>query len=911
MVASGSRRFPGGLPGCAQQLALQLREGRRPGTVALEGVSTQQLQMPGVDGDDGIRQQLQAATESIATRLDGPEASVTKRLLEMSRDDELTCREIGREQLALAKGLESSEGATACHLRALLYESGGDDERALRDFRQALDRYRSEQSPLLPLCACDFAAFAVRSPLVVPEAVEIMDEYAIPKAKTLPLLIDAYCTKAALLRLDGDVIPTASMPLTSKGHLGTDRNAAVRSASTGIGTSTRLAGAKLALDRAEQLASQVKVGEGYALHWRILEEKAALVRSEWDLGAARSLWEEAISRRKVFLRRFQRSPTYRFALIHDCAELAETRQMLGQPELASSILRDLLDMTSGVKMPQADWTVTARETSQLTLLKPRLLVEMGDFHLCGVNYDYECACDYYEDAIRGLRDQRAPRHVVLSGCYRLAVAQSLAGRDKDAAETLAAADASWEKYAKPARDSDSSETGEPAWRSRDWQDAVEFRVVARAIPHMRGGSEQQQRQARDELEELAGWDVLDLERVPVRLLAAQLLLEDTRCETKRTMRIVDRVAQLIGACCGKLGVDQRGYFRRIARVAHFAGQQARQTMDQEDVPQQFQQALVVLEKAHRVSLASSTTATPAVSQASRLHSLAVGVSRYEYHSADHPLNLRSANSDAEDLHRAFQCLRRKDEQGNPNPWGIYGASELSCVLTDQRATRTAILQFVEDLRRLPAADLRKDLVVISLSGHGVQDLDRSLYFLPYDYRPGSLLSTGLSVDLFQSKLRMLGANVLLIIDTCYSGAARESHEQLTLRTTNDDINLALRRMAESETALAVLVAGKASEKAGESQLFGGHGALTAAVLEFLTQRQFDVETKGHVRPVSLRGNSGQDVLTLEDLRRYVIDRVAQFPLIDQRPNMYASGDRIGDYWCGDIPLRLVPTAGAQ
>ncbi len=95
-----------------------------------------------------------------------------------------------------------------------------------------------------------------------------------------------------------------------------------------------------------------------------------------------------------------------------------------------------------------------------------------------------------------------------------------------------------------------------------------------------------------------------------------------------------------------------------------------------------------------------------------------------------------------------------------------------------RRARSAILEFIEQLRTIPAADLRQDLVIVSLSGHGLQDLDGSLFFLPYDYQPGSLLSTGLSIDLLQSKLRMLGANVLLILDTCYSGAARNAAEQV-------------------------------------------------------------------------------------------------------------------------------------
>ncbi len=118
-------------------------------------------------------------------------------------------------------------------------------------------------------------------------------------------------------------------------------------------------------------------------------------------------------------------------------------------------------------------------------------------------------------------------------------------------------------------------------------------------------------------------------------------------------------------------------------------------------------------------------------------------------------------------------------------------------------------------------------------------------------------------------------------------------------------------MANSETALAVLVAGKAREKAGESQLFGGHGALTAAVLEFLRQERFPVDTKGHLQPVPLHAAAQDGLLTLEDLRRYVVDRVAQFPMVQQRPSLYASGERLGDYWCGDIPLRFVNGADLE
>src|SRR5262249_685288 len=136
--------------------------------------------------------------------------------------------------------------------------------------------------------------------------------------------------------------------------------------------------------------------------------------------------------------------------------------------------------------------------------------------------------------------------------------------------------------------------------------------------------------------------------------------------------------------------------------------------------------------------------------------LAVGVSRY----ADEKYTLDSADRDAVEMVEAFQRLREP----------LFRDVQWRC-LTNEQATKDEVLKGVHWLR--DSARRPNDLAVLTVSGHGRlgDDRDRTYFFLPHDYNPRSeLVSGGISWNDFMYYLRGIPCRVLVVMDTCHSGA---------------------------------------------------------------------------------------------------------------------------------------------
>lgn len=116
------------------------------------------------------------------------------------------------------------------------------------------------------------------------------------------------------------------------------------------------------------------------------------------------------------------------------------------------------------------------------------------------------------------------------------------------------------------------------------------------------------------------------------------------------------------------------------------------------------------------------------------------------------------------------------------------------LLLNQDATKINIMDMLGD-SFLPHAASPNDLVVIYLSTHGSPagaDIRGVNYVVAYDTRPNKLFATGLEMRqlLRTIKERVHTNRVLLVLDTCYSGAGADiGHKGLT-RTNVDSENLA-------------------------------------------------------------------------------------------------------------------------
>jgi uncharacterized caspase-like protein len=92
-------------------------------------------------------------------------------------------------------------------------------------------------------------------------------------------------------------------------------------------------------------------------------------------------------------------------------------------------------------------------------------------------------------------------------------------------------------------------------------------------------------------------------------------------------------------------------------------------------------------------------------------------------------------------------------------------------LTDEQVTQDALSRALDDLARKAAPT---DTVVIYLSGHGLVDdtqPTKPYYFITQNVNANDIPGTALSQSILKEKLTAIKSkNVLLFLDTCYSGA---------------------------------------------------------------------------------------------------------------------------------------------
>lgn len=115
------------------------------------------------------------------------------------------------------------------------------------------------------------------------------------------------------------------------------------------------------------------------------------------------------------------------------------------------------------------------------------------------------------------------------------------------------------------------------------------------------------------------------------------------------------------------------------------------------------------------------------------------------------------------------------------------------VLLDEDASKVNIMDMLGD-SFLPHAAGPNDLVVVYLSTHGSPagaDIRGVNYVVAYDTRVDKLFATGIEMRQLvrMIKERVHTGRVLLVLDTCYSGAGVEGEQHKGLRRTNIDANL--------------------------------------------------------------------------------------------------------------------------
>ncbi|MDP7158754.1 MAG: caspase family protein [SAR324 cluster bacterium] len=244
---------------------------------------------------------------------------------------------------------------------------------------------------------------------------------------------------------------------------------------------------------------------------------------------------------------------------------------------------------------------------------------------------------------------------------------------------------------------------------------------------------------------------------------------------------------------------------------------------------------------------SSRQAAPADPFMPNLYVLSIGVSDYE----NNDLDLRFAHADAEGIARAF-----KSQQGR-----LFGEVR-SRVLTNEEATKGEIL---DGFDWLESEVTQRDVAVVFVAGHGVNDSRDNYWFLPHDANPEKLRRSAVQWSDFNSILADLPGKTLLMVDTCKSGNVTGSKKFRGI--SRSDSTSALKELLRTESGVVVMTASTGSELSVEDTSWG-HGAFTKALLD------------------GLKGSADYDsdqVITLKELDLYVTRTVKTLTNGQQRP----------------------------
>jgi WD40 repeat protein len=204
----------------------------------------------------------------------------------------------------------------------------------------------------------------------------------------------------------------------------------------------------------------------------------------------------------------------------------------------------------------------------------------------------------------------------------------------------------------------------------------------------------------------------------------------------------------------------------------------------------------------------------------KLYILAVGVSDYE----DRGLALGFAAKDARDF--AGSMERQKG--------GLYRDVTVR-VLTDRLATRDVIMDGLDWIQRETTS---KDVAMVFLAGHGVNDQAGIYYYLPANANTDRLKRTGVSFSDIRNTVASLAGKALLFVDTCHSG------DVMGTRRGSTDITAMVNELASAENGVVVFASSTGRQYSMEDASWG-NGAFTKALVEGMNGRA-DYLGKGRV-----------------------------------------------------------------
>jgi len=192
----------------------------------------------------------------------------------------------------------------------------------------------------------------------------------------------------------------------------------------------------------------------------------------------------------------------------------------------------------------------------------------------------------------------------------------------------------------------------------------------------------------------------------------------------------------------------------------------------------------------------------------KLHILSVGVSEY----ATKLWNLKYADKDAKEFVDLFKGKKELFQEVVPTN------------LINEEAKRDNILDELSNLENLEIST--KDMVIIFLSGHGVNDKKKKYYFLGYDASLNRLRSKGVEWDDFIETIASIKSKIIMIVDTCHSGNI----------AGDKDFSKAIDAIKAKHRDIAIITASTGDEVSTEKASWQ-HGALTKAIIEAIKDKK--------------------------------------------------------------------------
>lgn len=229
----------------------------------------------------------------------------------------------------------------------------------------------------------------------------------------------------------------------------------------------------------------------------------------------------------------------------------------------------------------------------------------------------------------------------------------------------------------------------------------------------------------------------------------------------------------------------------------------------------------------------------------KLYVLAVGVSKYK----NPDYNLGLAAKDAQDFASTMQSQKGK----------LYGDVVVR-LLTDGKATKDDVLEGLDWLKQQVTS---RDVGIMFVAGHGMNDKLGNYYFLPHNANPEQLMRTGVSQNDIKLTFASLPGKTVFFVDTCYSGSVLGS-----VRTSGF-----INDLASAENGAVVFAASSAGQSSQENAIWG-NGAFTKSVVEGLNGK------------ADFRKNG---LITAKGLDYYVDDRVKELTKGQQSPVSIAPG----------------------